>query len=70
MKVYRIGFMDDMQEHKGYAYATSKADAGKLRHELRRNGYTIRGTESRDVPLTKAGVLAALEAFGSHPDNG
>ena len=57
----------------GYSYYSSRRDAKQAEREFLE---TCADEEPRvewheiDVPLTKDGVLRALNTYGSHPDNG
>lgn len=69
MKIYRVS-LDDLRGdgHRGYEYCPSKGAANKT---IRAVAETCQcEIEIIDVPLTKAGVLNALNQYGGHPNNG
>jgi hypothetical protein len=68
MKIYRNSYRDTGHEHKGYSYHTSKREAERQASKPEEGVETE--TEVIEVPLTKAGVLAALRRCGGHADNG
>ena len=68
MKIYKVSFKDDYQEHQGYEYFTSKKDALK-RIKDHWNEYAYL-EEDFDIKLNKNSVLQALNEHGGHPDNG
>lgn len=72
MKIYRVHSRECQAGSTGYTYHTSKRAASRARQEARQRpdieDTAIEGPY--DLKLTKAGVLAALERFGGHPDNG
>ena len=67
MKIYRIARTDFELGHDGYAYCTSRKAAVALARE---GGYDVDTIRMLDVPLTKAGVMALLDQWASHADNG
>ncbi len=84
--IYRLGIHDDGDEHRGYRYFASKAAAIKGRSEamkefgvgryavhdiddgvFRYDNFTI---DVCETPKTKPDVIALLNRWASHPDNG
>jgi hypothetical protein len=69
MKVYRVAYRDESDEHQGYEFFTVKTDAVKA-------DKTNDGNQTRDdigefeFPLTKKGVMDLLAWVACHPDNG
>ncbi len=77
---------NDDGHHQGYRYFASKAAAIKRRsEEIKRSGedrYTVWDTadevfrydnftiDACETPKTKSGVIALLNRWASHPDNG
>jgi hypothetical protein len=69
MRIYRVSFRRvDGDEHTGYGYYSSKrdADAG-VRDASPHCKCTL---EIIEVKPSKAGIISALELYGSHADNG
>lgn len=60
-----------MNESKGYSYHTSKAEARREagKASLQAAGIEVQ-TEVLEFPISKAGMLRALNRCGTHPDNG
>ncbi len=84
--IYRLGIGDDGDEHLGYRYFASKAAAIKGRSEamkefgvgrcavhdiddgvFRFDNFTI---DTAETPKTKSDIIALLNRWGGHPDNG
>lgn len=75
MKIYRVGSHYESDKgcdegHVGYDYFTSRRAAGAHCRMLRTSGHIKIEVQSRDVPLTRRGVLLALKAWGGHAENG
>ena len=71
MKLYRIGVQrvsDD--EHVGYIYAGSQKEVATVKREVVAADNKVQEIEAINMVPTKAGLLAALNRYGSHPDNG
>ena len=72
MKIYLNSYRDDKSEHCGYEYFATKREAEKAATDLR-SPLTVRWTvktKTIKVSVTKKGMLAALNKYGNHPDNG
>lgn len=71
MKIYRVEYKDESQEHKGFTFHAVKKEAVDRALDYRRK---CKGGETQVEPITvrvtAAGVLRALQAYASHPDNG
>lgn len=70
--IYRVHMYDGSTGSEGYEYFASKKDADGLVNKLCESGYrrddlTI---ESANTPASKSSILALLQRWGSHPDNG
>ena len=69
MKIYRNSYRAiDGDGHKGYRYFASLQHARRAAIEVAE--YLESETDSFDVPRLKSGVIAVLNRYGSHPDNG
>ena len=67
MKFYRVHFVNHAEMgSQGYEFFTSKRAAEKKAREY---GPTAEVEEIQVTP-TRAGILDALNRYGSHPDNG
>jgi len=70
MRIYRISIrVADDDSHDGYSFATSRREAEQAVSKLPKQ-FSAVIEEPEDVPLTKAGVLRALQRWASHPNNG
>jgi hypothetical protein len=71
MKFYRVHRTVEGGQSAGYEFVTSKEAAEKLARDLVREN-PREGAEVLLIELapTRAGILAALNAFAGHPDNG
>ena len=81
MKIYQISIRSNAEEnrgesaagrirggeHVGFQYYSSYEEARKYMKENPRWECEIRMI---DVPITKSGILEALNFYGGHPDNG
>lgn len=69
MKIYRVSYADKQDaEHKGYSYHTSRAAAEKAVRDCKEHKQCeITTTE---LTPTKKGIIAYLERYADHPDNG
>jgi hypothetical protein len=72
--IYKVSYNRDVSfnrdecvvEHDGYRYYGTKREADEA---VRRDSLaTVKDTSV--VPVTKAGVIALLNRWGGHPDNG
>jgi hypothetical protein len=70
MNIYRVSHTDKHAGHQGYEYFGNRAAAHRKAAELRTGGRSVEVDGPHSIPLTKAGVVAALNRFGCHPDNG
>jgi hypothetical protein len=74
MKVYRVHHYADAGTSIGFGYFSSKQEAiaDKKRHDEKFADGNMDTAEidSLDVKLTKAGVIAVLNQWADHPDNG
>ena len=71
MRIYQNHYRDPMHESHGYSYHTSKADAQRAaRKNVREDPGSEVQTEVMEFPISKAGLLRALNRCGTHPDNG
>ena len=77
MKFYRVSYSQDGGNSGGYSWHTSKADAQRAARQGYENdpqeydGLDTRPqVEAVEITPTKAGILAALEAYASHEANG
>lgn len=71
MKFYRLGLADaeDPGTSTGVEWYASRREAESARARAIQGGHEITWDEIDVVP-TKAGILAVLKKFASHPDNG
>lgn len=77
MKIYQVSYRGRgilNGEHLGFEYVSSRRKAERL---LRENTSDSKGPDDYCSPITefnvtldKAGILQALNRYGSHPDNG
>ena len=70
MRVYRIHFRSEMDRSLGFAFVTSKAAVRKRTERIQPDEDLFYTVDSREISLTKAGLMKALEAWADHPDNG
>lgn len=66
MRVYRVHNYDDAEGSFGFKFVASKKEAERLKREF---GSDWEVEAIRFQP-TKAGILALLNVWASHPDNG
>lgn len=69
MKIYLNSYWTEEDGHRGYSYFSTKRDALKSAQGCIKEGYEVETSEI-EIRVTKKGVLAALNKYGSHPDNG
>jgi hypothetical protein len=71
MKFYRMELYDEEGHSAGYTFVTNRAAVAAQRREWveQHEEPTIK-VEEIEVEPTKAGILAALNCYASHPDNG
>ena len=67
LQVYRVHYHDQNGQSKGFDYfgGSVVAHAAVVQAEKRGDRADI---QSYDLPLTRQGVLNALQQFGGHPD--
>lgn len=75
MRFYQLHRLHEAGESAGYEYFSSKDDAQKAARTWRANNPGPDDDhESEITPIevepTKAGILAALNRYAKHPDNG
>lgn len=74
MRFYRLHDYSPQDGSAGYEFFTSKAEAERKARELfdpeRHGDKSAIEIEAVDVVPTKAGILAVLNAYASHPNNG
>lgn len=70
MKIYRVSYWtidEEDYENNGFTFHSNKADAQRALSQAEERGNCI---EEFDFPITKQGMLDALEKLAKHPDNG
>lgn len=73
MRFYRNHYHTDEDGSFGFSWHTSKTDAKREyseRTEQGNDGQFASVAEPIDIEPTKAGILAALNEYASHPNNG
>ena len=73
MTLYRVHFRDDDSSSLGFAWFTSLRAAETARKAQRHDpgaGCECLVEVVTGIPITRAGLVQALNAWGSHPDNG
>lgn len=70
--VYRVSYLCHVEGHQGYSFHDTLREARKAASDFRKEGSGDRETtvEKHPVPNTKAELLALLQLWGSHADNG
>jgi hypothetical protein len=74
VRVYRIKFYEQLDGSRGYAFASSKAEAAKIAREFTSGG-TDDNPHSAEVEAiefqpTLTSFLRVLNSYAVHPDNG
>ncbi len=69
MKIYMNSIRDNSGEHKGYSYFSSKLKAEREAAKLKTDDLEVE-TTSFEINPRKAGIIAALNNWGGHADNG
>lgn len=74
MKIYRISYRGTgvtEGEHQGYDYVSSKRAVARIKRKSANNDddYYFDVTQI-NVEISKRGILAALNDYAGHPDNG
>lgn len=70
MKIYRVSIESHAEGHQGYNYHPSRKEAQKDLRKSEAAGHDNSGIEEITLTPTKAGIIAALNRFGGHADNG
>ncbi|MBO0715720.1 MAG: hypothetical protein J2P55_00085 [Rhizobiales bacterium] len=74
MRLYRVSLRSEDDGSAGFAFCASQREAAKAISAFKAldPGAATRhaDVEPFDVIPTKAGILAALNKYGGHPDNG
>jgi hypothetical protein len=75
VKLYQLHRIHEAGESAGYEYFSSKREAAKAASEWRKSTPgpdDDHETEIKEIEVTptKAGILAALNRYGKHNDNG
>ena len=75
MKFYRVRYRCEGGNSAGFSWHTSHGDASRAVAEAIQNDpeeYKTGGpeVEAIEIVASKTGILAALEHYASHPDNG
>lgn len=70
MKIYRLGYRREDDEHAGYEFFTNKKVARRENKTSNPPKSQADAIDTLYVELTKKGVVSFLNAWASHPDNG
>lgn len=71
MRLYRISFADAQGMHMGYAFAGNLKAAAKARVDFLDNCPDGKAEiEPIEVTRTRSGIIAALNQYADHPNNG
>lgn len=74
MKFYRVVLRTERDSSQGFEFFTNLADAKRAQAEFFRNSYPEHSPsaeiETIEIVPTKRGILAALNRYAGHPDNG
>lgn len=71
MKVYQVSIRAHDDAHLGFNYFTSRREAeADVKQQTAGDNPNTCEIVALQVQLTKRGMLAALQAYASHPDNG
>jgi predicted secreted protein len=76
MRLYRVHFLIDHGSSAGFSWHSSKSGALRAAREAFKDDpaeYELEGfptIEEVQVEMCKEGVLAALNRYANHPDNG
>lgn len=72
MRLYRVTIIDDTDQNLGFIWCSSEREARKEAAKAR--SVFPRGHQAHvdvvEIKPTKAGILAALKVYATHPDNG
>jgi len=72
VRFYRNHYVDEQGESNGYAFFRTKKDAERAWREAEQEG-DLDGSicaEPIEVNPTRGGIVAALNTYAAHPDNG
>jgi len=70
MIFYRVHYKDSFAESQGYEFFTTKSKAESAQKKANKENGQNEEIEKVEIRPTKKGVLAALNRWASHPDNG
>jgi hypothetical protein len=73
MRFYRVHFYDGADGSAGFKFFTVQADAAREANAFKQDAIDAHANvevEAIEIEPTKAGILAALNTYASHPDNG
>jgi len=68
VKVYRVHLLGKDLKSRGFKFTTNLFSANAIARDIPK-GHSAQ-VESADISLTREGLLAALNRFASHPNNG
>lgn len=69
MRIYQLSFSTQRDGHHSYSYVSNIHEAGKETADAKKNGYRVE-RHTINLPITKCGLLKALNRYGSHANNG
>ena len=67
--IYRIEVDSEADNHQGYVYKGTRREADRYAAAARREGFAAR-VDAVPVPASKAEILALLNRWASHNNNG
>ncbi len=72
MKLYRLHLHVEMGCSGGFEFFTSRREAERRKRELDAQNDPVDAAEIDEIEITptKSGILAALNRYADHPDNG
>lgn len=70
MKIYRATKREDGDAHAGYKFFFSKREAKLFQKDENFVSGVVDEVDELEVSMNKCDVLAFLNAYASHPDNG
>lgn len=74
MKIYKVDKRSHQESSQGFTYHSSKAEANKSMAEFKRISGSDFNPDSEieeiEIEISGKGIIAALNAHGSHNDNG
>lgn len=71
--IYRVNFLDSADGSQGFAFFTTRREADQALLKWQADCPEMRGAadiEARQTPRTRRDVLALLEDWATHADNG